>query len=1657
MPQKRRILVAFEEDLLVSDASQAQKRQRKIAVSIDPTATNAELAKEIAATLHRPNVILEIAGGFELRDQDGVEMIGDNDIVTARLTDATPIPIPRIYDTLPPKPAEKPTRASDGVPDAVDRFKIVFVTAEHAVAHAKQTPKYQTEPTNGVLAFEGEPINGATTLRDLKKEAARALQWTSPNAMDVDDDDGRAEEAAPAACSCHVGQEIERHGLSSTLHCRFTLDGSSCSDPECPYSHVALTDSNIVGAPHCSICTDALAFPCPPCLARAENRGEEPASVRFCPLVQNASCGHLHHAHCVGPRTASISCPSGCAVARFPREAADFQDFKPHLVLTWDGDKIDRIPIPFHMDGVSRVEATTIVSTDAVMMLVESFLQDRGFVRSELLLRVHSRDAVTESVKFVRSTLVSVCPSSSHLNQAHRRFALFPTHTVPLPRSCRGGTSVDLHTSHAPIIADSGTQIKQLFPSTGGTIVLYVVKRTMDDAALTVPDKVSKQSMYLADSAWQPRVPQTPRGIAALLSSLYLFAHSVSQKGGTGEERVLAQAFSVLRFPPAIRTLAGLLLNKVPQPEEKAALSAALFHAVGEFSWRGPAAITTRDTRRFETVRILLAYIASAANEDSQVLYKSPVEEISLICALSRKRLRDPVLVNSVSIERTVANLNQPGGPLYRPTHSALPFPVIEISATDVVRQLLPRLNGLPSVSTLLLRVENIAAAPPTMMAPLDSVARDFVAAIKRANLGDLVTQGPLELKSVDVVPPRIVVDQEGRLAVFTGRGCGTTRDVNFFRPANGGDTEVDVNDVSHALQKVTETRKAEDTWQVDCFGEVSAISRPPDEAIVLCLDLSESMNRASGVQKSGHRAPDATPAFDPQAETNKVVADLLTNMRHQDIMIKAKAHLESQHTSCHRPWATLMARNDPPSADLLHRLSVLASRDLLRLVFSLEDQGDNPQDPLVRASMLQLACFVFAATYPTLREQLQSLLIGLITDSAAELSVGEEPYDVPRKFLDFRTGELLVDPVHPDHAPSRVYVNRTTAVWYNHRPWPLGHSVSANMTAPQLKKAVMAWVAGADLLPKFKKNSKAPSIVLTLEHRDEKTTWKLSPDTTTRTLYALANRATRGMYSEFTLRTCASQVIITDGTDLTLSGTDLVDNSVMEMLGCEPHTRQTCDLEITVEGGRSPQRLVVPKDASLLAVLSYIDDSNPEVPNLRITDMRLWYGLNDFGDGLYRGHPVDTDDDLAARIDTSSVPSLNLECCFTDGVPLQGARAAREDSKTLTRLHLLKELFHVFLNRAGSFDTTVSLVLGLVTFSEQALVTQELTPIFEAFRQSLDRTTASGNTAVYDALDSARRVLTGYRPDLPNLRKRIVIVSDGEDTSSATSAREVCLALQRARVVVDSVQVGKRSDPVLHAISVATGGYRFAPKTSLADALSIFDLETMLHSGDRPPRARMPFVMSENQLESYQNKHTYPVDLITVDKFPPRAEHPLLKKPVKSAASSMGLVGAGDDRTRRIMREIKNIVSDPHPNIDVYFNDQDMSFLKVILEAPTDLPNCPYVGGTFLLTVNLPAGYPRDPPEVRFVTFILHPNVSKQGKVCIAELGRLWSSDITLKEIFSLVYGTLLEPDLENPLEIQASLKYYEDDGTYALAVADAISAHASKTRAQWREELGE
>ena len=60
-----------------------------------------------------------------------------------------------------------------------------------------------------------------------------------------------------------------------------------------------------------------------------------------------------------------------------------------------------------------------------------------------------------------------------------------------------------------------------------------------------------------------------------------------------------------------------------------------------------------------------------------------------------------------------------------------------------------------------------------------------------------------------------------------------------------------------------------------------------------------------------------------------------------------------------------------------------------------------------------------------------------------------------------------------------------------------------------------------------------------------------------------------------------------------------------------------------------------------------------------------------------------------------------------------------------------------------------------------------------------------------------------------------------------------------------------------------------------------------------------------------------------------------------------------------------------------------------------------PYEGGLFYIYMKVPLYYPFYPPEVRFLTRILHPNVSRHGDVGIdLILQHNWSCGMTLSKV---------------------------------------------------------
>ena len=59
-----------------------------------------------------------------------------------------------------------------------------------------------------------------------------------------------------------------------------------------------------------------------------------------------------------------------------------------------------------------------------------------------------------------------------------------------------------------------------------------------------------------------------------------------------------------------------------------------------------------------------------------------------------------------------------------------------------------------------------------------------------------------------------------------------------------------------------------------------------------------------------------------------------------------------------------------------------------------------------------------------------------------------------------------------------------------------------------------------------------------------------------------------------------------------------------------------------------------------------------------------------------------------------------------------------------------------------------------------------------------------------------------------------------------------------------------------------------------------------------------------------------------------------------------------------------------------------------------------PYEGGVFRMKLVLSRDFPTSPPQGFFLTKIFHPNVAKNGAICVNTLKRDWKPDHGIKHI---------------------------------------------------------
>src|SRR5215510_9825219 len=115
-----------------------------------------------------------------------------------------------------------------------------------------------------------------------------------------------------------------------------------------------------------------------------------------------------------------------------------------------------------------------------------------------------------------------------------------------------------------------------------------------------------------------------------------------------------------------------------------------------------------------------------------------------------------------------------------------------------------------------------------------------------------------------------------------------------------------------------------------------------------------------------------------------------------------------------------------------------------------------------------------------------------------------------------------------------------------------------------------------------------------------------------------------------------------------------------------------------------------------------------------------------------------------------------------------------------------------------------------LLTFSNRPVLVQDFTDDREKLARALRRVTVGGGTALYDALDvSLRKIKRGIQE-----KKAILLLTDGEDTTSENTFEEIQSEVRESELLVYALGISPRGGPLSERSPYPGGGGNGGPTT---------------------------------------------------------------------------------------------------------------------------------------------------------------------------------------------------------------------------------------------------
>jgi len=147
----------------------------------------------------------------------------------------------------------------------------------------------------------------------------------------------------------------------------------------------------------------------------------------------------------------------------------------------------------------------------------------------------------------------------------------------------------------------------------------------------------------------------------------------------------------------------------------------------------------------------------------------------------------------------------------------------------------------------------------------------------------------------------------------------------------------------------------------------------------------------------------------------------------------------------------------------------------------------------------------------------------------------------------------------------------------------------------------------------------------------------------------------------------------------------------------------------------------------------------------------------------------------------------------------------------------------------------------------------------------------------------------------------------------------------------------------------------------------------------------------------------------------------------------------------RQVCKELSDLTSDPPEGIKVFPNEEDITEIQASIEGPAGTP---YAGGHFRMKLVLGKNFPSEPPKGYFLTKIFHPNVAKNGEICVNTLKKDWKAELGIKHVLLTVKCLLIVPNPESALNEEAGKMLLEQYDDYSMRARLFTDIHAKPAK---------